>query len=63
MGDIIIIADILGEKSIPKYHGIRFDPIHGDSVNIPFQKEKVRNNWDFFGDWMQLLIHDLACTE
>ena len=23
MGDIIIIADILGEKSIPKYHGIR----------------------------------------
>jgi hypothetical protein len=27
------------------------------------KKEKVRNNWDFFGDWMQLLIHDLACPE
>ena len=48
-----------------KYHGIRFDPIHGDSVNIPFQKWKVRNNWDlsFFGDCTQLLIHDLTCIE
>jgi hypothetical protein len=41
-----------------KYHGIRFD-----LDPIPFQKWKVRHNWDFFGNWMQLLIHDLACTE
>ena len=37
-----------------KYHVLRFDSMNGDGV----PKYQVRNNWDFFGDWMQLLIHD-----
>jgi hypothetical protein len=37
---------------------IRFHLVMG----IPILKIES-SNWDVFGDWMQLLIHDLACTE
>lgn len=40
LGDLLKLNLLkLKERGIScKYHGIRFDPIHGDSVNIPFQK-------------------------
>jgi len=28
------------KRVLCKYHIIKFDPIHGDSITIPFQKDK-----------------------
>lgn len=46
MDQLSPLGDLFKNKK-EESHGISFDPIHGDSVKIPFQKEKVRNNWDF----------------
>jgi hypothetical protein len=36
-------------RVLEKLHGIRFDRIHGDSTNIPFQKPKQLG---IFRDWI-----------
>lgn len=47
------------ENKKEESHGIRFNSIHWDFVNISFKKLKVRNNWTFFWNWMHSLINDL----